>query len=88
MLTHDISLGSSPVTNVATASGADVLGGFVSDADEATVTAVAGEGGAGGVGGGNPFTGSTAGLLAGWMGGLVALGSLLIAVSRRRPTRG
>ena len=42
--TFEITLGSSPITNVATASGADVLGGSVSDVDDATVTVVAGGG--------------------------------------------
>ncbi len=43
--TFEITLGSSPITNVATARGADVLGGSVSDVDDATVTVVAGGGG-------------------------------------------
>ena len=87
--TFEITLGSSPITNVATASGTDVLGGAVSDVDDATVTVVAGGGdedgdGTGG-GGGSPFTGSGTGRLAGWIGLLVALGSTLIVASRKRP---
>jgi uncharacterized repeat protein (TIGR01451 family) len=85
--TFEITLGSSPITNVATARGADVLGGSVSDVDDATVTVVAGGGGGDGdgTGGGSPFTGSDAGRLSGWIGLLVALGSVLIVASRKRP---
>ena len=84
-LTHQITLGSSPITNVATAEGADVLGGSVTDVDVATVAAVAGGGGGDGTGGGTPFTGAPTGFLSGWIGILVAVGSaLLIASGRRR----
>lgn len=83
--TFEITLGSSPITNVATARGADVLGASVSDVDDATVTVVAGGGDGDGKGGGSPFTGSEAGRLAGWIGLLVALGSVLIVASRKRP---
>ena len=85
--TFEMTLGSSPITNVATASGADVLGGAVSDVDDATVTVVAGGGDddGDGTGGGSPFTGSDTGRLYGWIGLLVALGSVLIVASRKRP---
>ena len=85
--TFEMTLGSSPITNVATASGADVLGGAVSDVDDARVTVVAGGGddGGDGTGGGSPFTGSDTGRLYGWIGLLVALGSVLIVASRKRP---
>jgi uncharacterized repeat protein (TIGR01451 family) len=82
-LTQEITLASSPITNVATAEGADVLGGSVSDIDDVTVTVVAGGGGGDGTGEGSPFTGSDAGLLAVWIGVLAALGSAFIAASRR-----
>jgi uncharacterized repeat protein (TIGR01451 family) len=82
-VTAEITLGSSPITNIATAAGSDVLGLSVSDVDEATVTVVAGGGGGDGDGG-NPFTGSGAGLLAGWAAALVALGSILLMASRKR----
>ena len=86
-LTSQITLGPSPVTNIATAGGSDALGGFVSDEASATVTVVAGEGG--GTGGGSPFTGSDTGALAAWIVVLAALGSALLTASRRRPhTRG
>ena len=86
-LTHGITLGSSPITNVATVEGADVLGGSVSDVDAATVTVVAGGGGGDGTGGGSPFTGSDAGVLVGWIGALAALGAALVAASRRPETQ-
>jgi hypothetical protein len=82
-VTAEITLGSSPITNIATAAGSDVLGLSVSDVDEATVTVVAGGGGGDG-GGGSPFTGSGAGLLAAWAAALVVLGSILLAASRNR----
>jgi uncharacterized repeat protein (TIGR01451 family) len=84
--TFEITLGSSPITNVATAEGADVLGGSVSDVDDATVTVVAGGGDedGDGTGGGSPFTGSVTERLAGWIGLLVALGSVLIVAFRKR----
>ena len=86
-LTAEITLGSSPITNVAVASGSDVIGGLVSDIDDATVSVVAGEGG-GGTGGGSPFTGAGTGLLVGWMAVLALLGTILLAASRRRPDTG
>jgi uncharacterized repeat protein (TIGR01451 family) len=82
-LAQEITLSSSPLTNVATAEGADVLGGSVSDVDDVTVTVVAGGGGGDGSGDGSPFTGSDAGLLAVWIGVLVTLGSALLTASRR-----
>lgn len=86
-LTSQITLGSSPITNIATAGGSDALGGFVSDDASATVTVVAGEGG--GTGGGSPFTGSDTGVLAAWIVVLGAFGSAFLATARRRSvTRG
>jgi uncharacterized repeat protein (TIGR01451 family) len=81
-LTSEITLGSSPITNLATAGGADALGGFVSDDASATVTVVAGQGG--GTEGGSPFTGSDTGVLGAWIVVLTALGLALLAPSRRR----
>ena len=84
-LTFEITLGSSPITNVATAAGADVLGASVSDADEVTVSVVSGGAGGGGSSGGSPFTGSSTGTLSGWATIFAVVGSLLlIAASRRR----
>ena len=86
-LTFQITLGSSPITNVATATGSDVLGTSVSDVDEVTVTVVAGgaDGGGGDDSGGSPFTGSSTGTLSGWAAVLAVAGSLLLlAASRRR----
>jgi uncharacterized repeat protein (TIGR01451 family) len=83
-LVSEISLGSSPITNNATAGGSDALGAFVSDDDSATVTVVSGDDGGNGTGSGSPFTGSDAGALAAWIVVLVALGSALLATSRRR----
>jgi hypothetical protein len=81
-LTSEITLGSSPITNLATAGGSDALGGFVSDDASATVTVVAGAGG--GTGGGSPFTGSDTGVLGAWIVVLTALGLALLGPSRRR----
>jgi uncharacterized repeat protein (TIGR01451 family) len=84
-LTFEITLGSSPITNVATATGSDVLGASVSDVDGVTVSVVAGAGGGDGSGGGSPFTGSPTGTLSGWAAALALVGSLLLlAASRRR----
>ncbi|HET6792100.1 MAG TPA: DUF11 domain-containing protein [Actinomycetota bacterium] len=87
-LTFEITLGSSPITNVATATGSDVLGTSVSDVDEVTVSAVAG--GAGGddgdgTGGGSPFTGSATGALSGWAAAFAVVGSLLLLAASRKP---
>jgi uncharacterized repeat protein (TIGR01451 family) len=86
VLSAEVALGSSPITNIATAEGEDRLGRSVDDEDTATVTVVAGEGGSDddhGTGG-SAFTGSDAGILAGWMVALAALGSALLVTSRRR----
>jgi uncharacterized repeat protein (TIGR01451 family) len=83
-LTAEITLGSSPITNIGTAAGSDVLGLSVSDVDDATVTVVAG-GGGGDDGSGSPFTGSDTGLLVGCVGALILLGSILLVAARRRP---
>ena len=84
-LTLQITLGSSPITNVATATGSDVLGASVSDVDEVTVSPVASGSGGDGTGGGSPFTGSSTGTLSGWAAALALAGSLLLlAASRRR----
>ena len=82
-LTRRLTLGSSPITNVATAEGSDVLGAFVSDIDDTTVAAVGGDQEGSGAGG-SPFTGSGAGALAGWIAVLTALGSALLLMSRGR----
>ena len=84
----DVTLGSSPITNVATATGSDVLGASVSDADGVTVSAVAG--GAGGddgdgIGAGSPFTGSATGTLSGWAAASAVVGSLMLLAASRRP---
>jgi uncharacterized repeat protein (TIGR01451 family) len=87
-LTRDFVVGDEPVTNVATATGEDILGRSVSADDDATVSPIAGE---------NPpetppdtpFTGSDAGRL-----GLIAMvlfgiGVTVVATTRRRrPERG
>jgi uncharacterized repeat protein (TIGR01451 family) len=86
-LTSQVTLGSSPITNVATATGADRLGKSVDDTDSASVTVVAGtSGGSGGdgTGRGSPFTGSAAGALASWVVALTALGFILLLSSRSR----
>jgi uncharacterized repeat protein (TIGR01451 family) len=87
-LTFEITLGSSPITNVATVTGADVLGASVSDIDEVTVSAVAGGTGGGGgdeTGGGSPFTGSSTGTLPGWAAAFTVVGSLLLLAASRKP---
>jgi hypothetical protein len=82
-LTRQVTLGSSPITDVTTAEGSDVLGALVSDLDDATVTVVAGGGGSG-TAGGSPFTGSDTDALAGWIVVLAGLGSALLLMSRGR----
>jgi uncharacterized repeat protein (TIGR01451 family) len=86
-LTKDFVVGDRPVTNVATASGTDILGRGVSASDDASVSPIAGE---------NPpppapptpFTGSDAGRI-----GLVSIAlfgigvSVVAATRRRRPQR-
>ncbi|MGH2641523.1 MAG: DUF7507 domain-containing protein [Actinomycetota bacterium] len=84
-LTFEVTLGPSPITNVATATGSDVLGASVSDVDEVTVSVVLGGSGGDGTGGGSPFTGAATGTLSGWAAALALVGSLLLlAASRRR----
>lgn len=83
-LTRRMRLGSSPMTNVATAAASDALGASVRDIDDATVTAVAGVDGGGGDTGGSPFTGSDADTLAGWVVVLSAVGSAMLLLSRGR----
>ncbi len=85
-LTFEITLGSSPKINVATATGSDVLGASVSVVDAVTVSVVAG--GAGGdegdgTGGGSPFTGSATGTLSAWAVMMAAVGSLLLLAASR-----
>jgi hypothetical protein len=82
-LTRRITLRSSPITEVTTVEGSDVLGAVVSDTDDATVTVVA-SGGGSGTAGGNPFTGSDTDALAGWIVALAGLGSALLLISRGR----
>jgi uncharacterized repeat protein (TIGR01451 family) len=82
-LGSEITLGSSPITNNATAGGSDALGAFVSDEDSAKVTVVSGGEGGNGTGSGSPFTGSDPGALAAWIVVFAALGSSLLATSRR-----
>ena len=81
-MTKDFVVGNDPVTNVATASGEDVLGRSVSSSDAVTVSPIAGE---------NPppptpFTGSDAGRLGLIAMALLGLGATLVAVTRRRRT--
>jgi uncharacterized repeat protein (TIGR01451 family) len=78
-LQASMTLGDAPVINVGRAEGADVLGLFVSDSDDASVSVVAGQGG-----GGSPFTGSEAGSLLPWILVLTGVGSVAVSVSRRR----
>jgi hypothetical protein len=84
-LTAGFTLGSSPVTNVGTASGEDVLGGSVRAQDSATVSVVSGSGGGDGDGGGSPFTGADTRDLAVFVLVLSAVGAALVAGTRRRP---
>jgi uncharacterized repeat protein (TIGR01451 family) len=83
-LTRQVTIGSSPITDITTAEGSDVLGAVVSDSDDATVTVVAGAGSGDGTVGGSPFTGSDADPLGRWIVVLTALGTALLAISRRR----
>jgi uncharacterized repeat protein (TIGR01451 family) len=82
-MTKDFVVGVDPVTNVATATGEDILGHSVSATDDAVVTPIAGE---------NPppptpFTGSDAGRLGLIAMALLGLGATLVAVTRRRRTQ-
>ena len=89
-LTATFEVGTSPVTNVGTASGTDVLGETVTDDDDALVTPIAGSGGEGpgcciaGGGGGTPFTGSTLGLWSLLAAALTLIGGLALWATRRR----
>ncbi|HWL90844.1 MAG TPA: DUF11 domain-containing protein [Actinomycetota bacterium] len=89
-LTFQITLGSSPITNIGTAEGEDRLGESVSDTDTVTVIAVAGAGGGDGdgTGGGGAFTGSDTGILAAWIVALLALGAGMLLATRRRSRAG
>ena len=82
-LTAEITLGDSPITNVATAEGADALGGSVTDVDDVTVTVV-GAGAVGGIGG-SPFTGGDVDGLLALLIAFLALGTALLTWSRRSP---
>jgi uncharacterized repeat protein (TIGR01451 family) len=82
-LTRRVTIGSSPITDITTAEGSDVLGAVVSDSDDATVTVVASAGSGDGTAGGSPFTGSYAGALGRWIVVLTALGAILLAIPRR-----
>jgi uncharacterized repeat protein (TIGR01451 family) len=85
-LTHETTLGSSPITSVGSANGYDALRGprgTVRDQDSVTVGVVTA--GGDGTGGGTPFTGSEAGPLAGWIIVLISLGAALLTASRRPP---
>jgi hypothetical protein len=80
-LTAEIALGGTPVTNVGTASGQDVLGAPVTDSDEASVTVVAAGGGSGG---GSPFTGAEAAGPIALAIVLLTLGAALVGGTRHR----
>jgi hypothetical protein len=79
-LTKDFVVGVDPVTNVATASGDDVLGHTVSSTDTVVVTSIAG----GNTPPPTPFTGSDARRLGLVAMGLFGIGATLVAVTRRR----
>jgi hypothetical protein len=97
-LTTTSTVGTSPVTNVGTASGTDVLGETVTDDDDAVVTPILGTGGEGpgpgpgegpncciaGGGGGTPFTGSAIGLWSLLAAALTLIGGLALWATRRR----
>ena len=87
-----VTLGSSPITSVATAAGEDVTGHRVTAQDSVTVAVVAAGGDTAGGdegtgGGGTPFTGPGAGTAG--IGALAlllsGLGGVLVALTRRRP---
>jgi hypothetical protein len=91
-LTTTSTVGTSPVTNIGTATGSDVLGETVTDDDDAVVTPILGTGGespgpgcciAGG-GGGTPFTGSAIGLWSLLAAALTLIGGLSLWATRRR----
>ena len=95
-LTAEFTVGTSPITNVGTASGEDVLGETVTDTDDAFVDVVLGGGGqsppppgvgqgppqVGGTGGGTPFTGSDT-----WIWALIAAALALVGVVVLAATR-
>jgi hypothetical protein len=93
-LTATFTVGDSPVINVGTASGEDVLGETVMDTDDALVTPVAGTGGGGpnpgegpdeaggATGGGTAFTGSEV-----WTWALLAAALTLIGAAALAGTR-
>jgi uncharacterized repeat protein (TIGR01451 family) len=89
-LTTTFTVDTTPVTNVGTASGTDVLGETVTDDDDAVVTPIEGSGGGGphcciGSGGGEtPFTGSTVGLWSLLAAALAVIGGLVLWATRRR----
>jgi uncharacterized repeat protein (TIGR01451 family) len=87
-LTLDFTLGSAPVTNIATVSGADLLGRVVTADDTASVTVVAAGGGDddGGTGG-TPFTGVDPGSWILAAATALALGASAVAGTRRRARR-
>jgi uncharacterized repeat protein (TIGR01451 family) len=80
-LTTTATLGSSPVSNLATASGSDALGRSVRASDAVTV-AVVSAGGAGGT----PFTGAETGSLTAAIA-LLTLSGLGLILATRRPRR-
>jgi uncharacterized repeat protein (TIGR01451 family) len=81
-LTKDFVVGDVPVTNVATATGEDILGRSVSATDDAVVTPILGETPPPPT----PFTGSDAGRLGLIAMALLGIGATLVAVTRRRRT--
>ena len=87
-LTTTFTVGTSPVTNIGTAEGTDVLGATVTDDDDAVVTPIAGSGGDGCcIAGGNgeiPFTGSTLGAWSLLAAALTLIGGLALWATRRR----
>jgi uncharacterized repeat protein (TIGR01451 family) len=98
-LTATFTVGAEPVINVGTATGVDVLGGHVTDIDDASVTPIAGTGGGGpgpgegpgcciGSGGGSAFTGSEVGGWALLAGALSLIGLISLAATSRRKTEG
>jgi hypothetical protein len=84
-LTATATLGTAPLSSVATAAGEDVTGHQVSAQDSATVTVVSSGGEeAGEAGGGTPFTGAQTDGLGTLALTLTALGAALVALTGRR----
>ena len=81
-LTKDFVVGDEPVTNVATATGEDILGRSVSADDDATVTPIADV-----TPPPTPFTGSDAGRLGIISMVLFGIGVTVVATTRRRRPR-